>query len=107
VKNVRRFWPIVLILVGWGTAAHADAEGLSDADRLRPQWQQLDADGDGKVALTEFPEGSRGFYARIDLDGNGELSLEEFVDFNNDLRDPRCRPTWRAVAMPPCRSATG
>jgi len=84
VKRTRGLWTIVLILLGWAAAVHAEAEAPSEAERLRPQWRQLDANGDGRVALTEFPQGSRGIYSRNDLDGNGELSLEEFVDFNND-----------------------
>ena len=84
--------PVLSIVLGWGTSAHASPADLSDADRLRPQWRQLDLDGDGKVALTEIPEAGRSVYARNDLDGNGELSLEEFVDFNNDPGGPGRTP---------------
>lgn len=82
--SASRFLLIGLILLSWGMVVHASAENVSDAERLRPEWRELDLDGDGKVALSEIPEGGRSFYSRNDLDGDGELSLEEFVDFNDD-----------------------
>ncbi len=55
-----------------------------DAERLRPQWQALDRDGDGSVALAELPEATGAFMRRSDLDADGTLSLAEYVSFDLD-----------------------
>lgn len=75
---------VALMLAGCLFAAHPIAATPADAERLGPEWQALDANGDGTLALTEIPELGRAVYARSDLDGDGALSLAEYVDFNDD-----------------------
>jgi len=71
--------PAMLVLaLGAARAAGPDAE------RLRPEWQALDADGDGTVALAEIPEQARAFMRLSDHDGDGALSLEEYVSYDLD-----------------------
>lgn len=93
---------IVIAALIAACAAGAEApepERLSDADRLRPQWQQLDADGDGRVLLAEVPPEARPFYARNDLDGDGALSLAEYVDFARDPGGAGRTPLPEGVRM--------
>lgn len=68
--------------LSFGAAAHAQS---SDETRLRPKWQALDANHDGKVTLAELPPQQAAMMRRLDLDGDGAVSLAEYAQ--NDL-DP-------------------
>ena len=70
------------VLLFSGPAGHAEAQ--SDTERLRPQWQALDADGDGSVALAEIEASMRNFMRLSDHDSDGMLSLQEYVSFDLD-----------------------
>lgn len=56
----------------------------SEEARLRPAWQKLDANKDGKVTLDELPAPMAGGMRRSDLDGDGAISVAEYVAFDHD-----------------------
>lgn len=76
-----RYGLISLAALSGVTSAHAQAD---EEARLRPQWEKLDANKDGKVTLAELPPMMAGAMRRSDIDGNGEISLAEYVRFDHD-----------------------
>jgi len=56
----------------------------SDMERLRPIWQALDANQDGKVALEELHPMQAGLLKRHDGDGDGLISLSEYAAYDFD-----------------------
>lgn len=64
-------------------AATASAQP-SDEARLKPAWEALDANKDGKVALAELNPMMAAALKPHDLDADGFISLAEYVDFDLD-----------------------
>lgn len=89
------------VLAFTGAPAHAETQPQSDAERLRPQWQALDSDGDGSVALAELAEGNLGFMRLSDLDSDGRLSLEEYISFDLDPGNGGAVPLPENVKLVP------
>ena len=79
----------------------------SDEARLRPAWEALDTDGDGRVALDEIHDPRRAFMAMSDLDGDGALSLAEFVSFDLDPGGAGRRPLPEGVRLVADQPYTG
>lgn len=71
------------------TAAHAQS---AEEARLRPAWQALDANHDGKVTLDELPPMMAMALKLHDLDKDGAVSLAEYVDFDLDPNAEGHRP---------------
>lgn len=71
----------------------------SDAERLRPQWAALDANGDGVVRFDEIPRPNAMFMRTSDHDGDGVFSLEEFVSFDLDPGGGSRRPLPENVTV--------
>jgi acetyl esterase/lipase len=70
----------LLAALSAGTAVYA---ADPDEARLKPRWEALDANHDGKVMLEELgPRGAA--MKRADVDGDGALSLSEYVGFDHD-----------------------
>lgn len=61
--------------------AHAET---SDEARLRPAWQALDANHDGKVTLTEIPPALAYALKLNDHDKDGVITLTEYADYDRD-----------------------
>lgn len=59
----------------------------------RPEFSQLDVDGDGEIVLEEFKQheiprrSHEEIFSHIDADGNGAITRQEFIDHK-----PPCRP---------------
>jgi len=79
MKNIRRIISLAALipLLAW---AGQDA----DEARLKPQWQQLDKNNDGLVALSELHPMLAGSMVRSDVDGDGTISLAEYVSYDLD-----------------------
>src|SRR5687768_11458057 len=75
-------WLVVFAAISVGSAAHAQNP---DEARLKPQWQELDTNRDGKVGLDELHPIQAASMKRHDMDGDGAITLAEYVA--NDL-DP-------------------
>lgn len=52
--------------------------GPGGGGRERPSFEQVDADGDGRIVVEEFPERLRDRFPDIDTDGDGALSKKEY-----------------------------
>ena len=59
-------------------------EPPGDEVRLQSQWQALDKNGDGQVALAELNPFLMAAMQRSDLDADGYISLQEYVLFDRD-----------------------
>lgn len=79
--NALKFGLVSLAALACAGTAQAQA---NEETRLRPQWEKLDANKDGKVVLSELPPMQAGAMRRSDIDGNGEISLAEYVRFDHD-----------------------
>jgi acetyl esterase/lipase len=64
-----------------GGAAHAQSV---DEARLRPAWEALDKNHDGKVTLDEVPPMLAYALKLHDVDKDGAISLAEYADFDRD-----------------------
>src|SRR5210317_649769 len=53
-------------------------------ERLMPQWQKLDKNGDGLVAISELHPMQASVMVRSDFDGDGTISLQEYVAYDLD-----------------------
>lgn len=65
------------LIFGTIAAAVFTAGAASAAEGRSKHWDKLDADGDGKVSLSEMDERQRAFFAEADADGDGAISKEE------------------------------
>lgn len=65
----------------FAAAAHAQS---ADEERLRPAWQALDKNHDGKVTLDEVPPMLAYAMKLHDFDKDGAISLAEYADFDRD-----------------------
>jgi acetyl esterase/lipase len=79
--KVLRLGLIALVALSFGAVAHADS---ADEARLRPAWQALDSNHDGKVTLAELPPALAYALKLNDHDGDGVISLAEYVDYDRD-----------------------
>jgi acetyl esterase/lipase len=77
---MRLLWIGLASLAAVSTAQAQSTEEV----RLKPKWQALDADHDGKVTLAELPPMLAGGLRRSDIDGDGAISLTEYVAFDHD-----------------------
>lgn len=68
-------------LVAASSLVHAQN---ADEARLRPAWEALDKNKDGKVTLDEPHPFLAAVMKGSDLDGDGSISLAEYVDFDLD-----------------------
>lgn len=73
-----------LIALGALLAGAAAPSPSDDEARLKPAWEALDADKDGKVALGELAPFLSATLKPHDLDADGFISLAEYVDFDLD-----------------------
>src|SRR4051812_32036011 len=73
----------LLALAGVAGAAAAQPQPGEEA-RLRPAWEKLDANHDGKVTLDELPAQLAGALRGNDLDRDGSISPAEYVAFDHD-----------------------
>ncbi len=80
---MRFLWLGLFSLVALFLSATAHAQSVDEA-RLRPAWQALDKNHDGKVTLDEVPPMLAMALKLHDLDGDGVISLAEYVDFDLD-----------------------
>ncbi|HEX5264066.1 MAG TPA: alpha/beta hydrolase fold domain-containing protein [Phenylobacterium sp.] len=71
----------LLAALGFAGAAHAQS---ADEARLRPAWQALDKNHDGKVTLDEVGPMLAFALKLHDVDKDGAISLAEYVDFDRD-----------------------
>lgn len=74
---------MTLLLVSLAPAANAQPQ-VADQVRLRPQWQALDANKDGKVTLAEVPPMLAASLQKSDADKDGVITLDEYVAFDLD-----------------------
>lgn len=69
----------IIVLSGVAAVALAASAALA-GDRQPPgaaMWDELDADGDGEVTLSEMNARHQQMFADADADGNGAISKEE------------------------------
>lgn len=72
----------LIILSGILAAGLAAGAALAEEDSPSgphgaAMWDELDADGDGRVTLGEMTEHQRAMFAEADADGDGAISKEE------------------------------
>jgi acetyl esterase/lipase len=77
-------------------AAHAET---SDEARLKPAWQALDANHDGKVTLAEIPPALAYALKLNDHDRDGVISLAEYADYDRDPNGEAQTPLPANVRM--------
>lgn len=73
----------LVLLASLSSVAVALAQ-TDDAARLKPKWQALDKNGDGKVTLDELHPIQAGSMKASDLDKDGAISLAEYVGYDLD-----------------------
>ena len=98
MTNAPQITAIALLLLAIPPGSTASA-GPSDEARLRPTWEALDSNGDGRVELDEITDPRAAFMAMSDLDGDGALSLAEFVSFDLDPGGAGRRPLPAGVRL--------
>lgn len=79
--TVLRLGLFSLAAMSLAAAAHA---GPADEARLKPAWQALDANHDGKVLLSEVPPALAFALKLSDHDKDGAISLAEYADYDSD-----------------------
>ncbi|WP_317932303.1 alpha/beta hydrolase [Halioxenophilus sp. WMMB6] len=81
----RTLLPAALINLLAALIVSAQASALTtNEQRLQPQWQQLDGNGDGHVSLTELHPLQARAMQLSDNNHDGEISLSEYVEYNDD-----------------------
>jgi acetyl esterase/lipase len=89
------FFPLVM-------AASTQAEPASlTAERTRQsaEFDAIDADGDGRIAIAEMPEASRPWMRLGDRDADGALDVEEYIAFLNQPGMPPDTPLPETVEL--------
>lgn len=87
---------VFLAALSIGALAYAQS---SDETRLKPQWQALDANRDGKVTLEELHPMQAAPMKRSDFDGDGAISLAEYVTYDLDPGGSGRRPLGENVKL--------
>jgi acetyl esterase/lipase len=95
--NGLRIGLAALAALSLATAAHAQSS--ADEARLRPAWQALDKNHDGKVTLDELPPMLAFAMKLHDFDKDGAISLAEYVDFDLDPNAEGHQPLPANVKM--------
>ncbi len=75
-----RNFAIILSVIGIGVVA-ASAQA-ADHGKGHGQWDQLDANGDGKITADEMNAKHADFFAKADGDGDGAITREEMEAFH-------------------------
>jgi len=87
---------LLLAALSIGAVCYAQS---SDEARLKPQWQALDANRDGKVMLNELAPLQAATMKGSDFDGNSEMSLAEYVAYDLDPGGAARRPLTDNVKL--------
>jgi hypothetical protein len=72
-------------LAAFGLCGVALAQGMGGGMGQAPNFEDLDADGNGTISMEELgkvvpEEALERRFGRLDADGNGEISAEEFAN---------------------------
>jgi Ca2+-binding EF-hand superfamily protein len=70
----------------------AGDNGMMMLDRVRQMMQALDKDGDGKVAIADFPGDFKDRLAKLDKNSDGMLERSEMAELRNMLGDGKGPP---------------
>lgn len=67
----------------------AGATAMAEPGPRGGHWDRLDADGDGRIAVSELNERHRAHLADADADGDGYITKEEMLAFHQERRKGR------------------
>ncbi|MBV1688757.1 alpha/beta hydrolase fold domain-containing protein [Novosphingobium sp. G106] len=84
MQGLKKWLLVSLAMQVSGSAVAAPLSPTPDEVRLRPQWQALDANHDGKVTLDEVNPILAASLKKSDLDNDGAITLDEYVGFDLD-----------------------